>query len=137
MQRVEAGDQGWWRVLVIKSRSFGWVPASALTEQIEATQQKQIRKPYYYVAVGKLILRAKPSNRGQVIRTLRFNDQVQKIGETKDWFQGSPTFQWRPGLGHQPRSGNFPLIAPRGAPSKNEPKPFKQKEEPIVEPEFM
>ena len=87
VQRVEEGDQGWWRVLVIKSRSLGWVPASALTEQIEDTQQKQIRKPYYYVAVGKLILRAKPSNRGQVIRTLRFNDQVQKIGETKDWFQ--------------------------------------------------
>jgi uncharacterized protein YgiM (DUF1202 family) len=137
VQRVEAGDHGWWRVLVIKSRSLGWVPASGLTDQIEVAQQKQSRKPYYYVAVRKLILRAKPSNRGEVIRTLQFNDQVQKIGETKDWSKV-----------RQPASGalgwvisrdleTLPLIAPRGVPSKNEPKPFKQKEEPIVEPEFM
>ena len=72
---------------MVASHSLGWVPASALTEHIEDTRQKQIRKPYYYVAVRKLILRANPSNRGQVIRTLRFNDQVQKIGETKDWYQ--------------------------------------------------
>ena len=44
VQRVEEGDQGWWRVLVIKNRSFGWVPAAALTERIEDTQQKQVRK---------------------------------------------------------------------------------------------
>jgi SH3-like domain-containing protein len=137
VQRVEEGDHGWWRVLVIKSRSLGWVPASGLTERIEDAQQKQPRKPYYYVAVRKLILRAKPSNRGEVIRTLRFNDQVQKIWETKDWFKV-----------RQPASGalgwvisrdleTLPLIAPRGVPSKNELKPFKQKEEPLVEPEFM
>ena len=137
VQRVEEGDQGWWRVLMIKSRSFGWVPASALTERIEDTQQKQIRKPYYYVAVGKLILRAKPSNRSQVIRTLRFNDQVQKIGETKDWFQVRQPSTGALGWVISRDLETFPLIAPRGAPSKNELKPFKQKEEPTDEPEFM
>ena len=137
VQRVEEGDRGWWRVLVVKSRSLGWVQASAFTEHIEDTRQTQIRKPYYYVAVRNLILRAQPSKRGQVIRTLRFNDQVQKIGETKDWFKV-----------RQPSSGalgwvlsgdlqTLPLILPRGMPSKNEFKPFKPREEPPVEPEFM
>ena len=137
VQRVEEGDQGWWRVLVIKSHSLGWVPASALTERIEDTRQKQIRKPYYYVAVGKLILRAKPSNRGQVIRTLRFNDQVQKIGETKDWFQVRQPSTGALGWVISRDLENLPLILPRGVPSKNEFKPFKQREEPLVEPEFM
>lgn len=53
VQRVEAGDQGWWRVLVINSRSLGWVPAASLAERREDAQQKQLTKPYYYVAVKK------------------------------------------------------------------------------------
>ena len=137
VQRVEEGSQGWWRVLTIKTRSFGWVLASALTERFEDAQQKQIRKPYYYVAVRKLILRAQPSNRAQVIRTLRFNDQVQKIGETKDWFQVRQPSTGALGWVISRDLETFLMIAPRGAPSKKEPKPFKQREEPIVEPEFM
>jgi hypothetical protein len=137
VQRVEEGDHGWWRVLVVKSHNLGWVPASALTEHIEDTRQKQIRKPYYYVAVRKIILRAKPSNRGQVIRTLGFNDQVQKIGETKDWYQvrqpATGALGWLPSRDLE----KLPLILPRGVPSKNEFKPFKQREEPLGEPEFM
>jgi len=137
VQRVEEGDRGWWRVLVVKSRSLGWVPGSALSERLEDTLQKQIRKPYYYVGVGKLTLRAKPSNRGQVIRTLRFNDQVQKIGETKDWFQVRQPSTGAVGWVISRDLENLPLIFPRGAPSKNEFKPFKLKEEPLTEPEFM
>ena len=137
VRRVEEGDRGWWRVLVVKSHSLGWVPASALTEHIEDTRQKQIRKPYYYVAVRKLILRANPSNRGQVIRTLRFNDQVQKIGETKDWYQVRQPSTGALGWVLSRDLENLPLILPRGVPSKNELKPFKHREEPLVEPEFM
>lgn len=137
VQRVEEGDRGWWRVMVVKSHSLGWVPASALTENIEDTRQKQIRKPYYYVAVRKLILRANPSNHGQVIRTLGFNDQVQKIGETKDWFQvrqpSTGALGWVPSRDLE----GLPLVSPRGLPAKKEFKPFKQREEPLVAPEFM
>ena len=137
VRRVEEGGRGWWRVQVIKSHSLGWVPASALTEHIEATLQKQIRKPYYYVAVRQLILRANPSNRGQVIRTLRFNDQVQKIGETKDWYQVRQPSTGALGWVLSRDLVNLPLILPRGVPAKKEPKPFKPREEPFVEPEFM
>ena len=137
VRRVEEGDRGWWRVLVVASHSLGWVPASALTERSEDTRQKHIREPYYYVAVRKLILRANPSNRGQVIRTLGFNDQVKKIGETKDWFQVRQPSTGALGWVLSRDLVKLPLISPRGMPSKSEPKPFKHREEPLVEPEFM
>ena len=137
VRRVEEGDRGWWRIQVVKSYSLGWAPGSALTEHIEDTRQKHTPKPYYYVAVKKLILRAKPSNRGQVIRTLRFNDQVQKIGETKDWYQVRQPSTGALGWVHSRDLENLPLILPRGVPSKSEPKPFRHREEPLVEPEFM
>ena len=137
MQRVEGGAQDWWHILVIKTRNLGWVPAASLTERIGEAQQRQAQKPYYYVAVRKLSLLAKPSNRGEIIRTLRFNDQVQKLGETDGWFKV-----------RQPSSGALgwvmshdleilPLTLPPGVPAKDELKPFKQKEEPELEPEFM
>ena len=137
VQRVETGDQGWWRVLVITSRSLGWVPAGALAEHLEDGQRKQLRKPYYYVAVKKLALRAKPSNRAEVVRTLNFNDQVEKIGETKGWFNV-----------RQPKTGavgwiashfleTLPSIFPRGEPVKKQPRPTQQKDEPAPEPDFM
>jgi uncharacterized protein YgiM (DUF1202 family) len=137
VRKVEEGDHGWWRVQVSKSHSLGWVPASALTEHIEAAHQKQTPRPYYYVAVRKLILRATPSNRGQVIRTLRFNDQVQKIGESKDWYQVRQPSTGALGWVLSREVENLPLVFPRGVPAKNELKPFKPKEEPLVEPDFM
>ena len=137
VQRVEEADQGWYRVLVIKSRSLGWVPASSLTERIEDTQLKQLRKPYYYVAATKLILRGKPSNRSEAIRTLRFNDQVQKLGETKGWFKVRQPSSGAVGWVTSRDLETLPLISPRGVPSKNELRPFKQREEPLLEPEFM
>jgi Bacterial SH3 domain len=137
VQRVEEGTRGWWRVLVVKNDGLGWVSASGLSERIEDTRQNQIRKSYYYVATRKLILRAKPSNRGQVIRTLRFNEQVQKIGETKYWFQVRQPSTGALGWVTSRSLENLPLISPPGVPSKNEVKPFRPREEPLVEPEFM
>lgn len=137
VQRVEEGESGWWRVLVNKSRSLGWIPAAALTERFEDTQQKQPRKSYYYVSVKKLSLRAKPSNRGEVIRTLSFNDQVEKLGETGGWFQvrqpSSTAAGWVTSRGLE----TLPMMFPRGEPAKKELRPFKQREEPQSEPEFM
>lgn len=137
VRRVEVGDRGWWRVLAVANHSLGWVPAAALTERIEDTRQMPIRKTYYYVAVRKLILRANPSSRGQVIRTLRFNDQVEKIGETKDWYQVRQPSTGALGWVFSRDLVNLPSISPQGMPPKSEPKPFKHREEPLVEPEFM
>ena len=131
VQRVEAGDQGWWRVLVINSRSLGWVPAAALTERLEDVQQKQLRKPYYYVAVRKLVLRAKPSDRSEVIRTLSVNDQVEKIGETKDWFNVRQPSTGAVGWVISRYLKTLPVILPRweweSVPAKKKPGPSQPK----------
>jgi uncharacterized protein YgiM (DUF1202 family) len=137
VQRVEEGSQGWWRILVLKSRTLGWVPAAALTERIGQAQQKQLPKPYYYVAVRKLTLRAKPSFHGEAVRTLKFNEQVQKIGETQGWFKVRQPSSGAVGWIIRRDLETLPLIVPRGVRLKNEPKPFKQREEPQVEPEIM
>jgi hypothetical protein len=137
VQRVEAGDRGWWRVLVVKSRSLGWVQGAALTEHSADTRQNQIRKPYYYVAVRKLSLRAQPSKGGKVIRTLRFNDQVKKIGEAKDWFKVRQPSSGALGWVLSSDLDTLPLKSPREKPAKKEVKPLKPTEEPLVEPDFM
>jgi uncharacterized protein YgiM (DUF1202 family) len=137
VQRVEEGAQGWWRILVIKTRSLGWVPAGSLTERIEEAQPRPAQKRYYYVAVRKLNLLARPSSRGEVIRALQFNEQVQKLGETDGWFivrqPASGALGWVVGRDLE----TMPLISPRGVPARDELKPFKQREEPELEPEFM
>ncbi len=137
VQKVEAKDRDWWRVLVIRSRSLGWVRAASLTERLADTQQTQIRKPYYYVAVRKMMLRAAPSTRSGVIRTLQFNDQVQKLGETKDWFKVRQPSSGALGWALSRELETLPMVVPRGVPSKDELKPFKPREEQQVEPEFM
>jgi uncharacterized protein YgiM (DUF1202 family) len=137
VQRVEEGGQGWWRVLAIKGRSLGWVPASALTADRQEALQQQPRKTYFYVAIRKLMLRARPSAHGEVIRTLGFNDQVQKLAESEDWFKvrqpSTGAVGWVVSRDLEP----LPLISPRGVPAQKKLRPFKQREEPLSEPEFM
>ena len=137
VQRVEAGDQGWWRVLVINSRSLGWVPAAALTERRADVQQKQLRKPYYYVAVRKLVLRAKPSDRSKVMRTLGVNDQVEKIGEIEGWFNVRQPSTGAVGWMISRYLKTLPVMLPQGAPAKKKPGPSQQKARPEVEPDFI
>jgi uncharacterized protein YgiM (DUF1202 family) len=137
VQRVEEGGQGWWRVLAMKSRSLGWMPAAALTENLEEARQRRSAPPYFYVAVPKLSLRATPSSRGVVIRTLKFNEQVQKLGEAQNWFKVRQPASGATGWVLSRDLEKLPLVYPRGAPAKEEIKPFKQREEPQMEPEFM
>ena len=137
VQRVEAGDQGWWRVLVINSRSLGWVPAAALARRREDAQHKQLRKPYYYVAIKKLDLRAKPSNRSEVIRTLDVNDQLEKIGETEGWFNVRQPSNGAVGWVISRHLDTLPVTLPRGVPSKKKLRPSRQKEAPVVDPDFI
>jgi uncharacterized protein YgiM (DUF1202 family) len=137
VQRVAEGDQGWWRVLVIKGHSLGWVPAAVLTARYAETQQKSARN-YYYVAVARLHLRAKPAPRSQVVRALKFNAQVEKLGESGAWFKVRQSASGAVGWVLGRYLEKLPLIYPRGqAPSRDKPKPFKQREEPMLEPEFM
>lgn len=137
VQRVEEGGQGWWRVLAIKGRSLGWVPTSALTADREEALQQQPSKTYYYVAIRKMILRARPSARSEVIRTLRFNDQVQKLAESKNWFRVRQPSTGAVGWVVSRYLETLPLFSPRGVPASKKLRPFKQREEPLSEPDFM
>jgi hypothetical protein len=138
VQRVEEGDQGWWRVLVISSRSLGWIPAAALTERREDAQEKQPRKTFCYVAVRKLILRAKASNQAEAVRTLGLNDQVEKIGESEGWFNVRQPSSGAVGWVISRYLETLPLTSPRGGPAKKKPGPPQPKKaEPEVEPDFI
>ncbi len=73
--RVERLDQnylGWWRVVSLKTRNIGWVPASALGPRPGP--------PFFYVNVRSLNLRAGPSSGSKIIGTLSLNDQVEMLG---------------------------------------------------------
>ncbi len=137
VQKIEANAQGWWRVLAIKGRSFGWVPAAALAETSGQAMQQRTLKPFYYVATRELILRAQPSARSQAIRTLRFNDQVQKLEEAKDWFKVRQPSSGAAGWVLSRYLESLPLISPRDVPPQKTLRPFKQKEESVSEPDFM
>jgi uncharacterized protein YgiM (DUF1202 family) len=137
VQRVEKGKHGWWRVLAIKGRSLGWVPASALTENRQEALERRPDKTYYYVAVRKLILRARPSTRSEVVRTLEFNDQVKRLAESREWFKVRQPSTGAVGWVVSRGLATLPLFSPRLVPNSKELKPYKQREEPLSEPEFM
>lgn len=138
VQRVEQGDQGWWRVLVLKSRSLGWLPAAYLAERMEDAWIQRPQKPFYYVAIRRLNLRADPSPRGEIIRILPFNAQVQKIGETPEgWYKVRQPASGAVGWVTSRDLNTLPMRSPRGEPGKERVKPFKPREEPQVQPQFM
>lgn len=140
VQRVEEGERGWWHVLAVKSRSLGWLPSEVLTEKIHEIQTRQVQKLYYYVKPVKVKLRAKPSVNSEIVRTLKFNDQVQKIEEASSWVKVRQPSSGAVGWIASPDLNTLPALSPpRVLPAKNkkEPKPLKQKEEPEIEPEFI
>jgi uncharacterized protein YgiM (DUF1202 family) len=78
VQKIEENDRGWVRVLVARSRTLGWLPGAAVSQHLEAAAGKP-EGPYYYVAVRTLKLRQQPALEAEVVKTLRLNDQLQKL----------------------------------------------------------
>ena len=89
------------------------------------------------MAVKKLALRAKPSNRAEVIRTLNLNEQVEKIGETEGWFNVRQPVSGAVGWVFSRHLETLPSVFPRGKPVKQKPRPAQQKAVPAPEPDFM
>jgi uncharacterized protein YgiM (DUF1202 family) len=137
VQQVSEGEAGWWRVMIVQSRGLGWVLAAVLTDSLEEVQQKRASQTYYYVAVSQSNLRAKPSNQAQIVRPLKFNDQVQKIAEGEGWLKVQQPATGAVGWVRARDLETLPLKSPRRVPPKDAPKPLKQQEEPLWEPEFM
>ena len=89
------------------------------------------------MAVRKLVLRAKPSDRAEVIRTLGVNNQVEKIGETEGWFNVRQPSTGAVGWVISRHLKTLPVILPQGVPAKKKPGPSRQKAQPDVDPDFI
>ena len=139
VQKVEQNDQGWWRVLVAKSRNLGWLPAKEVAESLEEPQAKA----YYYVNVRRLKLSRQPQAEAEVIKLLQFNDQVEKLDQNPaGWFKvrqpASGAVGWVPGRYLETLPGGYPRFEkPRKKkpPAPSSPKPTES--EPQIEPEIM
>jgi hypothetical protein len=71
VQKLEQNDQGWWQVLVVRSRNLGWLPANAMVESLEKPQaQRPAALPHLYVAVNRLMLLRQPLINAEVIKVM-------------------------------------------------------------------
>jgi uncharacterized protein YgiM (DUF1202 family) len=101
VRKLGENQEGWWMVLAEKDRGLGWIPASALSAQPPVTGQpmqaagpagpgavrgawcpQPASKQLYYVATDNLNLHSLPLVSSDVVNTLKFNDRVEKIGQS-------------------------------------------------------
>lgn len=93
VQKIDEKDD-WWRVLVEKDKSIGWIPAKMASatplgslgdsakEVAGAPETPGSSKPvYFFVAAAKLTLYLIPSIPSQVVKVLELNDKVAKISQ--------------------------------------------------------
>jgi uncharacterized protein YgiM (DUF1202 family) len=139
VQKVEKNDRGWWRVLVAKGRSLGWLPENTISESQEVSLPNP-QKTYYYVAVKSLRLRLQPMDSSEVIKTLRFNDQLQKLAESPaGWIKVRHPASGAVGWVSARYLETLPLKSPRGPTTTRKP-PAKLPAKPaeaLPEPEIM
>jgi len=94
VQKIDEKN-GWWRVLVEKDKSIGWIPAQmASATRLEppgksaqavqgAPETRGPSKPaYLFVAAENLKLYLIPSIPSQVVKVLKLNDKVEKISQS-------------------------------------------------------
>jgi uncharacterized protein YgiM (DUF1202 family) len=74
VEKLDQDNRGWWRVMSLRSRTQGWIPAAATG----------IRPgpPLYYVRVSSLAMREGPSTSFRVMTTLNLNEQVEMLDMT-------------------------------------------------------
>jgi uncharacterized protein YgiM (DUF1202 family) len=140
VQKVEQNDQGWWRVLVAKSRNLGWLPAKVLSEKLEQPQAKAPEPQYYFVVVRRLTLRQEPLPNAKAVTLLQFNDQVEKLEQNQaGWIKVRQPASGGIGWVQERFTGTTPLKFPRfEKPVKKQPQsPRPGETAPPSEPEVM
>jgi uncharacterized protein YgiM (DUF1202 family) len=98
--RKIAESNGWWRVLVEKDKSIGWIPAAMASDELGrqlvsdeaevATAEETDNIPHsqpspkstYYVAAERLNLHMLPLMSSEVVRVLKINDIVETISQS-------------------------------------------------------
>ncbi len=140
VQKVEQNDQGWWRVLVAKSRNLGWLPAKVVAEKLEQPQAKAPEPQYYFVAVRRLTLRREPKANAEAVTLLQFNDQVEKLEQNQTgWLKVRQPSSGGVGWVQERFINATPLKFPKfEKPARKKPPPQKPTETgPPAEPEVM
>jgi uncharacterized protein YgiM (DUF1202 family) len=101
VRKLSENEKGWLLVLVEKDQSLGWLPTTMVAEQEPKTASaSQAARPsgkasakataspplapkqHYYVATYNLNLHALPLASSNVVKTLKFNDRVEKIDQS-------------------------------------------------------
>jgi uncharacterized protein YgiM (DUF1202 family) len=101
VRKLSENQQGWWMVLAEKDKNLGWLPATAVSglkpetaspppaaipsgrgPAKVAASTPPAPKQLYYVATSELNLHSLPLVSSQVVNTLKFNNRVEKIGQS-------------------------------------------------------
>ena len=162
VRKLSENQQGWWRVLVEKDKSLGWIPAVAVSGQLsEKVPPGQVVLPtegsdastppsfqpspkhYYYVAATTLDLHLLPLVSSQVVKVLKFNDKVEKIAQSgSQWLKvrypetGARGWALVSHLAESPSKAPKTFIHKKKKPRKR-PMPLKPQEDDSSQPETL
>jgi uncharacterized protein YgiM (DUF1202 family) len=155
-----AEKDSWWRILVEKDKSIGWIPAtmasetppeplgvenpkmlaSDKTDKGSLASQPAPQFSYYFVAAGSLDLYIIPFIPSQVVKVLKLNDKVEKISQSgNDWFKiryfdtGAEGWALARFLKSSPVTDKNQIVTPE----KKSPKKVKKFKSERLEPEGM
>jgi len=167
VRKLSENQGGWWLVLVEKDQKLGWIPGTAVAKGEPAAaapappagpsekgaagaaaSSHPAAKQLYYVATANLNLHSLPLVSSQVVKTLKFNDRVEKIDQSDSkWikvrYPESGAQGWAQGMFLADASLKTPRVLPprKRTPLKRPvcPKPGEpEKTQPEeVEPEVM
>jgi len=120
VEKLDQDNRGWWRVMSFRTRTQGWIPASAVS--------LTPGPPFFYVAINGLNLRAGPSTGSRVLTSLSLNDKVEMLDQSPtSW---SKVRDLRTGIIGWVSSNyleTFPVRHPKATPKKRK-TPSKEKE---------
>ncbi len=95
VQKIDSNHRGWWRVLAVKDKSSGWIPAQAVsasyTPPAAAAAPAPAQaggKPLYFAATPDLKLYSLPLFSSRVVKELPLNDKVEKLAQSgEEWLR--------------------------------------------------
>ena len=161
VRKLSENQQGWWWVLAEKDEVLGWIPGNVLSEQAAAAapagqatapagsgtagtaaSPPAAPSPYLYVAVANLDLHQLPLLSSQAVKTLKFNDKVERIAHSGfEWLKirypetGAQGWVQAPALTPSPSQSPKVFPPPKKKRALKRPRGFKPTEPETPQPE--
>lgn len=97
VRKLAENEQGWWRVLVVKDKSMGWLPAATVAasppqetlpgaakarseeKAAETASRSRPAPKQFFVAINSLELHLLPLVSSEVVKVLQFNEKVEEV----------------------------------------------------------